>query len=216
MAIKFADVNGENKKVKVDYYKFKDGDNEFRIVGDIEPMYVYWLDSADGNKTIPVECLAYNRDKEIFDNVERDAVKEFFPDMNCSWSYRALCFDPDGGKIKVLSLKKKFFTEQLLPLAKKHFGDITDQDDGWKIVVNRTGTGFGTAYMVDQLSCEKQPLTNEQKEAFDAHKKISEVFPRQSYADQKSFIEKFIIPKEEETEDAKTQAEKDFEDDIPM
>lgn len=215
MSIKFNDVNGENKKVKVDYYKFEEGSNAFRIVGDIEPMYVYWLESADGNKTIPVECLSFNREKEIFDNAEKDAVTEFYPDKKCSWSYRALCIDPKDDKIKVLSLKKKFFTEQLLPLARQHFGDITDNDEGYKIVVVKTGKGFNTSYMVDQLSCEPQPLTDDQKEAVAEHKPISEVFTRQGYAEQKAFLEKFIIGTPETEEDA-DKAQKEFDDDIPM
>jgi len=211
MSIKFNDVNGENKKVKVDYFKFEDGDNAFRIVGDIEPMYVYWLESADGNKTIPVECLAFDREKEIFNNRQKDPVEELFPDKKCSWSYRALCIDPKDGKVKVLSLKKKFFTEQLLPLAHKHFGDITSPDDGYTIVVNKTGKGFNTAYMVDQLSCKPQPLTDEQKEMVDAHKPIAEVFPISTYEDQKAFLLKFIVGSPDEPDDVE-----DLEDDIPM
>lgn len=212
MSIKFNDVNGENKKVKVDYFKFEDGDNEFRIVGDIEPLYVYWLDSADGNKTIPVECLAFDREKETFNNAEKDPVEELFPEKKCSWSYRALCIDPKDSKIKVLSLKKKFFTEQLLPLARKHFGDITDPDKGYKIVVNKTGKGFGTAYMVDQISCKPQPLTDEQKEMVAEHRTISEVFPRGNYDDQKAFLLKYIVG----TPDTEEAEADDYDDDVPQ
>ena len=43
MAIKFNQVKGEAQKNKINQYQYTEGDNKFRLVGDILPRYVYWI-----------------------------------------------------------------------------------------------------------------------------------------------------------------------------
>ena len=40
MAIKFNQVKGEAQKSKINQYTYVEGDNKFRLVGDILPRYV--------------------------------------------------------------------------------------------------------------------------------------------------------------------------------
>lgn len=200
MAIKFGDVNGEAKKSNVDYFKFEDGKNKFRIVGDVLPRYVYWKESPDGNKNLSVECLAFDRNAEKFTNVEKDYFAEYFPDAKCSWSYLVQVIDLDDGKLKVLGLKKKLF-QQILELANEHLGDPTDLKEGWDCVVNRKKTGplaFNVEYTLDQLASKKRPLTAEEKEAVSDLKDIETMFPRPTPDEQKAFIEKVWINVETE------------------
>ena len=79
MAIKFNQAQGAAKKPKIHQYTYKNGDNVLRIVGDLLPRYVYWI-KGENNKNIPMECLAFDRDTETFNNKEKDHVREFFPD----------------------------------------------------------------------------------------------------------------------------------------
>lgn len=127
MALKFGDTKGKAQKKSVDSYEYKDGDNTVRIFGGVLPRYVYCLKGTN-NKDIPVECLAFNRATERFDNKEVDLVPEFFPDKKCSWAYSINCIDPRDGKVKVLNLKKKLF-EQIMT-ASEDLGDPTDLDTG--------------------------------------------------------------------------------------
>ena len=40
MALKFGEAQGSAKKSSIDQYTYKEGDNVFRLVGDILPRYV--------------------------------------------------------------------------------------------------------------------------------------------------------------------------------
>lgn len=199
MSLGFNDLPAEAVKTKVDYYKFENGTNEFRIVGDILPRYVYWKETPDGNKTMNVECLAFDREKVAFTNTETDWFQHYFPEDRCSWSYLCKAYDTEG-KLTVLVLKKKMFAA-IKTLAAKHLGDITDPDKGSLIVVEREKTGplpFNVEYTVDQLSCKELPLTDEQKKEVAETPTIEEMFPRPTPAEQKAFIEKvwFSAPAE--------------------
>lgn len=127
MALNFGQTKGKAIKNKVDAYIMSDGENTLRLVGGILPRYVYWL-KGKNNKDIPIECLAFNRDKERFDNKEEDVVPKYYPDLKCTWAYSINCLDPKDGKVKVFNLKKKLF-EQILTAA-DDLGDPTDLDTG--------------------------------------------------------------------------------------
>ena len=73
MALKFNQASGAAKKSSIDQYTYKEGDNIFRLVGDILPRYVYWIKGENG-KNIPMECLAFDRDTETFYIKEKDYV----------------------------------------------------------------------------------------------------------------------------------------------
>ena len=127
MAIAFNKTKGKAQSNKVEAYEYKDGDNTVRLFGGVLPRYIYWLKGSN-NKDIPVECLAFDREQERFNNAQADHVQRFFPDVKCSWSYTVNCIDPKDGKAKVMNLKKKLF-EQILTAAES-LGDPTDADTG--------------------------------------------------------------------------------------
>ena len=138
MALSFKQTKGKAVTNKVETYEYKDGENTVRLIGGVLPRYIYWIKGTN-NKDIPVECLAFSREKEKFDNMEKDHVPDFYPELKCSWSYSINCIDPKDGKVKALNLKKKLF-EQILTAA-EDLGDPTDYDTGWDVVFKRTKTG---------------------------------------------------------------------------
>lgn len=211
---KFTDINGEAKKSNVDYYKFSEGKNKFRIFGDVLPRYVYWV-KGQNDKNVAMECLSFDRDEEKFTNVERDYVQEKFPDLKCSWAYlvNAICLDEgeNKGKVQVLALKKKLF-QQILELAREHLGDPTDPVEGWDITVIRKKTGplsFNVEYTLDQLACKNRALSPEEKEAIESAKSIEELFPRPTPEEQKAFLDKLAGETEEEDPEEEEVAEED-------
>lgn len=230
MAIDFNDTAGSAKKIEVDYYKFENGTNEFRMVGGILPRYVYWKKTPDGSKNMSIECLSFDRDLEKFTNSTKDWFSHYFPKEKCSWSYLVQVFDAKDGKLKVLSLKKKLF-QQIIDMAKKHLGSPTDPDKGWMVVVERKKTGplvYNVEYTLDQMSCKINPLTDEQKaifaEAKENNRLIDGLFPVQTPEEQKNFIEKVWFSPAEDKEEANEAKASDmpestvmdeFDDDIP-
>ena len=190
MALSFKNTKGKAQSNKVESYEYKDGENVVRLVGGVLPRYIYWLKGTN-NKDIPVECLAFSREKEKFDNVEKDHVNEYFPEAKCSWSYSVNCIDPKQNKVVALNLKKKLF-EQIVTAA-EDLGDPTDYDTGWDIVFKRVKTGplaFNVEYTLQVLRCKPRPLTEEERAMADAAKSIDEKFPRPTEAEVKALLEK--------------------------
>jgi len=204
MALTFNKIHGEAIKSEIDYYKFEEGRNKFRLVGEVLPRYVYWKQTLDSKKSIAIECLSFDREKEKFTNVEKDWFSEYFPEEKCSWSYLVQVIDPKDNKLKVLGLKKKLF-QSMLDLAQEHLGDPTDAENGWDVVVSKKKTGplpFNVEYTLDQLACKKRALTAEEKELIKNIKPIDELFPRPAPEEQKAFIERtWINVESKETDD---------------
>ena len=210
MAIAFKNTKGKAQKSSVESYTYKDGENRVRLIGGVLPRYVYWVKGTN-NKDIPIECLAFSRDKEKFDNLEKDHVPEFHPDLKCSWSYAVNVIDPADGKVKVLNLKKKLF-EAILSAA-EDLGDPTDYDTGWDIVFKRTKTGplaFNVSYDLNVLRCKPRPLTDTERAAADAAQDIDSKYPRATPEEQLALLQKLAEGAEEEQSEAEQEAVKDL------
>jgi hypothetical protein len=178
MALDFNSTKGAAASKKVDAFEYKDGENTVRLVGGVLPRYVYWVKGTN-NKDIPIECLAFSRDKEKFDNLEVDHVQDFYPEAKCSWAYSINCLDPKDGKVKVLQLKKKLFAQ--IRDAAADLGDPTDLDDGWDVVFKKTKTGplaYNVEYTLSVLRCKKRKLSEDEKAVVAVAETIDTKYPR--------------------------------------
>lgn len=210
MALKFGDTKGKAAKKSVESYEYKDGENVVRLVGGVLPRYVYWLKGTN-NKDIPIECLAFDREKEKFANIETDHVPSYFPDKKCSWAYSINCIDPKDGKVKALNLKKKLF-EQILTAA-EDLGDPTDFDSGWDVVFKRQKTGplpFNVEYTLSVLKCKKRSLSADERSIADSAEDIDSKFPRPSAAEVKAALDKLSAGAAEEDESVDGEAVKEL------
>ena len=207
MALSFKQTKGKAVTNKVETYEYKDGENTVRLIGGVLPRYIYWTKGTN-NKDIPIECLAFSREKEKFDNLEKDHVPDYFPDLKCSWSYSINCIDPKDGRVKALNLKKKLF-EQILTAA-EDLGDPTDYDTGWDVVFKRTKTGplaFNVEYTLQVLRCKPRPLTEAERAAADSAQNIDEKFPRPTADEVKALLEKITTASTEGDDLDESQAE---------
>ena len=212
MALAFNQSKGKAQKNSADAYVYADGESTVRLFGGILPRYVYWLKA--GVKPIPVECLAFSRTKEKFDNLEVDHVSEYFPDLKCSWAYSINCIDSKDGKAKVLNLKKKLFGQ--IMAAAEDLGDPTDPDEGWDVVFKKTKTGsnaFDVEYTLSVLRCKKRALTPEEREVIAKEPDIDTKVPRATAEEQKALLEKITKGQQDEDEPG-TPAEKEAAQDL--
>lgn len=191
MALKFGDAAGSAVKNRADAFEMKNGENRFRMVGDIVPRYVYWI-KGENNKNIPFECLEFDREKERFGGTDqKDWVKEYYPDQKCSWAYVILGVDPADGKVKIWNLKKKLL-EQVISAA-EDLGDPTNPETGWDVVFEKKKTGplpINVSYELKVLRCKPRPLTDEERAAVAEAKSIDEMLPRPTPEMQKELLEK--------------------------
>jgi hypothetical protein len=213
MALNFSQTKGKAQKSSVDSYTYADGENTVRIFGGILPRYMYWLKGTNG-KPVPVECLAFSRTKEKFDNLEVDHVPNYFPEIKCSWSYSINCIDPKDGKAKVLNLKKKLFG-QIMSAAEDLEADPTDPDTGFDIVFKKTKTGsaaFDVEYTLSVLKCKKRALSEEERAVIAAEPDIDSKYPRPTSDEVKAVLERITAGAEEET--SGSMAEKEAAQDL--
>ena len=212
MAIKFGEVAGKAKK-GANQYVFKDGENVIRLFGDVLPRYVYWVKGKNG-KDVPVECLSFDRNKEKFTNMEKDWVREYFPELKCSWAYVVQGYDVSEKKAVVVNLKKKLFEQ--IRTAAEDLGDPTDPETGWDVVFKKTKTGalaFNVEYTLSVLRCKKRALTEEELEVINAAPSIDELVPRLTPDEQKKFLDESVMGEESSAEDVPSELES--ADDIP-
>jgi hypothetical protein len=205
MALSFKQTKGKAASNKVETYEYKDGENTVRLIGGVLPRYIYWVKGTN-NKDIPIECLAFSREKEKFDNIEKDHVPDYYPDLRCSWSYSINCIDPKDGKVKALNLKKKLF-EQIVNAA-EDLNDPTDYDTGWDVVFKRTKTGplpFNVEYTLQVLRCKPRALSAEERALADAAQNIDEKFPRPTADEVKALLEKINTQSDDEEGDSAEQ-----------
>jgi len=210
MALSFKQTKGRAQKSSVESYEYKDGENVVRLIGGVLPRYVYWVRGTN-NKDIPVECLAFSRDKEKFDNLEKDWVPEFHVDLKCSWSYAVNCIDPKDGKVKVLNLKKKLF-EQIITAA-EDLGDPTDPETGWDVVFKRVKTGpltYNVEYTLQVLRCKPRKLNAQELELAAKALPIDEKYPRANPDEIKALLEKLQAGVEEENSQSEQEAVKEL------
>ena len=188
MAIAFNQQKGSAQKTSIDTFQYQDGDNKMRIVGDILARYVYWI-KGENDKNIPMECLSFDRNSERFNNVEKDWVREYYPDLKCGWSYATQCID--NGQVKVVNLKKKLW-EQIITAA-EDLGDPTNVETGWDICFKRVKTGplpYNVEYQLQALKCKPRALTPEELELVGNLKSMDDVMPRPTPDAQKELLDR--------------------------
>lgn len=190
MALSFNQQKGGAQKSSIDTYKYVEGDNSIRLVGDILARYVYWI-TGENNKNIPFECLAFDRKAERFNNAEHDHVKDYFPDLKCGWSYAMQCIH--DGKVKVINLKKKLW-EQIITAA-EDLGDPTNPETGWDIRFKRVKTGpmtYNVEYQLQVLKCKPRPLDEEERALIANLKSMDEIMTRPTPESQRELLEKIV------------------------
>jgi len=188
MALSFNKQTGGAQKSSIDTFQYVDGDNKMRVVGDILARYVYWI-KGENDKNIPMECLSFDRNSERFNNVDKDWVREYYPDLKCGWSYATQCIE--GGKVKVVNLKKKLW-EQIITAA-EDLGDPTDPDTGWDICFKRVKTGplpYNVEYQLQALKCKPRPLTDEERDLVADLKSMDDVMSRPTPDAQKELLDR--------------------------
>ena len=124
-----------------------------------------------------------------FNNLEKDWVREYNPDLKCTWSYAIQCIH--GGKVKVLNLKKKLL-EQIL-LAAEDLGDPADPKTGWDVYFKRVKTGpmaYNVEYQLQPLKCKPRELNEQEMELIADLKSMDEVLARPTPDAQKELLDR--------------------------
>jgi len=116
---------------------------KLRLIGDLIPMYVYWVDTEEGRRT--AECLSFDRDTQSFIGAENDILVGKLNDngepLTFSFAYTTQCIDRTDGVVKVLELKKTVYSDILALASDPEYGDPADPDTGYDISISKESTG---------------------------------------------------------------------------
>lgn len=216
MAVDFNKLHGGAKKSDVKYMKLAEGDNTFRILPkSILPNFTYWVKGATG-KDLPFEALQFDRENEKFDNSrpcpirDKGLKNDKNEDIRCQWAYKCQVINKATGLVEVLQLKKGIMNDTI-SVAQDLNIDPTCVETGTWLTVNRKKTGplaYNVEYTVRQLKCKSEPLSDEDKVLIAEVKKIEELFPLETYAEQSARLDKHLTgAKKEDEEDSSIDKE---------
>lgn len=194
-----------------------------RILGKYVARYVRWVTLTDGNKRT-VECLGFNRDKEIWDNDDNDplkgAVNEKGEEIDPQFAYAVQCIDRSDGKVKLVELKKTVFNELVAYAQRNDYGDFTDEDNGYDITIEKEKTGplpINVKYKVVPAR-NNTPLTKEERDL--PRYDLDKLYPRPTVEEQRAWLienTNYLDDIADENTSSITEgADEDIPDDIPF
>jgi hypothetical protein len=127
--------------------------------------------NIEGESNAPVYCLAYHTDKKCpicavhaWLEARRDQdddyakwAKAIFPKRRhlINWMTAG---DEDKSVVKILEVGSMIMA-QLAPLLETPgYGDVTDEEDGWEVSIERRGSGFDTKYRLLPIPDSRGPI----------------------------------------------------------
>lgn len=186
------------ERKEIERLKFSnDKVTRIRLVGGVLPRYVYWVTTSEG-KRVPIECLQFVREKEMFDNSLPDPVQEIpdeiygaSPNEKAQFAYVCNVIDrSDDDKVKLFDLKKTIYS-QIFDLAQNNdYGNPADPDKGYILSIKREKTGplpQNVKYTVTPgRSDDKLTEEDTKKDLYD----LEVIFKRPTYDEQKEWLMK--------------------------
>jgi hypothetical protein len=166
------------------------GDTRIRLIGDVMPRYVYWLTTTEG-KRMPVECLRFDRDLEIFNDSKKDPMKEIDEALYSDkpqFAYVCNAIDRKDGKIKLLDLRATIYKQIVALAVNQDYGNPADADNGYDVTIKKEKTGplpQNVKYSI-MPARNNSPLTEDERaaELYD----LNAIFKRQTYEEQKEWL----------------------------
>ena len=204
----FNSTRGGADSNKVVYAKLVAGvPFQFRVVGDVHRSYCYWIKNAAG-KLAKFENIAFSRDTEKFNSGEQDAIREAgITELNSytnkvepirsKRNYSIQVINRATNQLEVLDLKKSIFDGMISFMQDAEIEDVTSVE--W--VVKKTGTTWNdTRYELSVLLTQKANKDTAavaaqheaDKELLAKAKPIEELFPRETYEQQKKRLATFL------------------------
>ena len=224
----FTQTKGSCDSNKVIYAKLVSGvPFQFRVYGDILRSYAYWLKGPSG-KSAKFENLAFSRDTEKFDSGERDPIRESgitelstytkkVEPIKSKRAYAIQVINRATNQLEVLDLKKSIFDGMISYMQDSEIDDVSSVE--W--VVKKSGTTWNdTKYELSVLLTQKANKDTAavaaqheaDKELLSKAKPIEELFPRETYEQQKKRLATFLAGAHEPAVNGEASGDGDIED----
>lgn len=197
----WGEATGGAKSSAVNYMKFKNGDQQVRIVSGVLARYDYWVPNKDG-KQVPFENLSFDRLTERFVKGAEDPVAELGllekdPDnkgkmrkIRSKRAYKCMVINRETGKLEAMDLKKSIFDGILATMKELGVSNPTEID----FVIKRSGDAwYEVKYEINQiktmkLQAQAAELHANDDELIATQKPLDELFPRVSPNEQRKAL----------------------------
>jgi hypothetical protein len=166
------------------------GDTKVRLIGEVMPRYVYWVVTTEGKK-MPVECLRFDRQKETFNDSNKDPMSEIDEEVYSDkpqFAYVCNVIDRSDNKIKIFDLRSTIYKQIVDYATNPDYGNPAADDAGYDITIKKEKTGplpQNVKYSVIPAR-NNSSLTESEKslELFE----LDKIYKRQSYEEQKQWL----------------------------
>lgn len=135
------------------YMRLEQGDNKFRVMSSPVIGNEFWIDEGDKRKPVRRKM---NENIETSELGADDKIKHF-------WAFVVWNYQTDG--VAILELTQKSIMKAITNLTKDEDWGSPVGDEGYDIVINRTGEKMDTEYSV--IAKPKKKLAPEILEAFE-------------------------------------------------
>ncbi len=197
----WGEATGGAKSSAVNYMKFKNGDQQVRIVSGVLARYDYWVPNKEG-KPVPFENLAFDRLEERFikgaeNPVDELGLMEKDPEnkgkmrrMRSKRAYKCMVINRETGKLEAMDLKKTIFDGIINTMRDLGVTDPTTID----FVIKRTGDQwYEVKYEINQIKTMKlqdkaSDLHANDAELIETMKPMDELFPRVTPSEQRKSL----------------------------
>lgn len=197
----WGEATGGAKSSAVNYMKFKNGDQQVRIVSGVLARYDYWIPNKDG-KNVPFENLSFDRLEERFIKGSEDPVAELglmekdpenkgqMRRIRSKRAYKCMVINRETGKLEAMDLKKSIFDGIVATMGELGVKDPTEID----FVIKRTGDQwYEVKYEINQIKTMKLQAQASELHANDAEliesmKPLDELFPRTNPNEQRKAL----------------------------
>jgi hypothetical protein len=207
MSNNFQTTRGQANSNKIVYAKLVNGvPFQFRVYGNVLRQYSYWLKSPSG-KANSFENLGFDRELEKFVAGAPDPVKELglteldanrkVVPIKSKRSYKLQVLNRSTNQMEILDLKTSIFNGMISYMQDTGIEDVTSVE--W--VVMKSGTTWNdTTYTLDILKTQRANKDTAavatqheaDQEILAKAKPISELFPRETYEQQKKRLQTFL------------------------
>ena len=218
----FMQSKGEAVKNKVAYAKFGMGVTQIRLVGDLLPGYVYWLENTAKNK-FKAPNLAFDPKTEAWIKGAVDPVCEFgFTEKNekgetvplkSKRDYQIQIINRASGKLEVMSLSKTMFDAIVAycrdtgvedPTTIELFIEKTGDANKWNSIRYKLNEVRTMKFNADTASVAE--LHEKDATILAEMKPIAEMFPRPTADELREQITNFLNNTKEDDADAGSPA----------
>lgn len=183
-------TGGNQERREIKRLVLQNGDNKVRLVGEVLPRYVYWVTTKEGKK-YPVECLSFDRQREIFDNSMKDPIKEINEEIYSEkpqFAYVCNIINRKDSMVNIFDLRSTIYKQVVDYAVNPDYGNPADETTGYDLNIKKEKTGplaQNVKYTI--IPARNSTALSEADKSLELYE-LDKIFKRPTYEEQKKWL----------------------------